>query len=98
MGQGEDGSGQSDPLQMDPAWPWQPPAQVTVERSPGWYGRIAVLFGVTAALWIWATVLRAWRGDSWLILLPSGLAAVLFVVTAARCTIRWRRHPARQRS
>jgi len=83
-------------LQMDSAWPWQPPAQVTVERSPGWYGRIAVLFGVTAALWIWATLVRAWRGDSLTILLPFGLAAVLFMVAAAMWTIRWRRHRVRQ--
>lgn len=98
MGQGEDSSGQGDALQRDPAWPWQPPAEETVERSQGWYRHIAVLSGVTAALSIWAAIVRAGRGDSWLILLPTSFTAVLWIVMAAKWTIRWRRHPARQRS
>jgi len=96
MGQGEDSSGQGDPLQVDPAWPWQPPAQVTVERSPERAGLIAVPSGVTAAILIWLTILYAWRGDSWSIWLPYGCAAVLSLVNAGRWTTRWRRQRERQ--
>ena len=54
--------------------------------------RSAVLSSVTAVIWIWATIIGAWRGESWLILLPSGCATVLFVVIAGRSVTRWRRH------
>ena len=92
MGTNEDGSGQAGQPDFDPASPWRPPDQVPVERSPGWYGRIAVLSSVTAAIWIWLTIMGAWRGESWPILLPSGGATVLFVVIAGRWVTRWRRH------
>ena len=96
MGQGEHGSGQGDPLQVDPAWPWQPPAQVTVERSPERAGLIAVLSGVTAAILISYAIIGVWRGESWPILVLSCCATVLWVMTAGRWAMRWRRQRERQ--
>jgi hypothetical protein len=96
MGTIGDGSGQADQPGFDPDWPWRPPVQVPVERSPERAGLLAVLFGVAAALFAWVTILYAWRGDSWLIWLPNGCATVLLLVSAGRWATRWRRQRERQ--
>ncbi len=91
MGTIGDGSGQAGQPGFDPDWPWRPPVQVSVERSPERAGRVAVTLGVNAAIWTLLTVMSARRGDSWQILLPLGLAAVLWALNAGRWVTRWRR-------